>query len=779
MKNKKIYLDSKKFNLFLERMDSKMTLNESVEKDLLIEGWIDDLIRVAKTASVNTLELLGKNLPSEVVNPLKKSFDDLIESAKLVEDGITKNLNDIKNIRNDIGPNAISNIRNRFDGLIKSVSDAISVDPETRKIIDDFIKGDIADLGEDVLLTLENSQINIIVTLRNARLDALRNLNDLDDLIKYVSVLDDTPTLSDLFSVMYTSGDVKSLDDFKSDWSKLDDIASREPNSKIGELWSSIKNNLDGKPKNSDEAANILLRDIKQNPVFVQSRTKLIKAIKEYLTGKIELRLKELNQQAVKKGVNWDTSLVFVNKNGDLTVVVSPNKEVSLKVKKILKEDGIEYVRMTDGSDGYRGLSAEEQLDVHRKAIRKEKIRGRVINVLIIVGGVAVVAGGTYGVCLYRNTNFTDEELRDMEIQDPDAFKKYKDRGFWDVIINCGSDFVVYLSAKAKELGKQIFNSSIRPYLLIMQTKTEEYLNEKCGRPSDAKKVGGKWDKPCERCLDCDKDISDLTPDLKNYYIEKVSSIDFKQLLLTQGEKLGVTEDNVNELVNEILGDADNGIISDMLTEDGKPMTIETMVKTICVQHSLECSIKLTEKTINEFYNNASDFASDCNGLENHYNEKLNLLRGLDEKGLLGWKEENKVDLSQIKEQHPDAFVSANDVDGILWLLESDRDTAVNSCVGDYDSNTVEELGTFSVDISNMMDDLWDQGLLKYDCDDDALLTKNKMFTDMTFVELLKNLETDEVYSSLIDNIDWKSDYWTVEFEEWWKKNRDECGITD
>ena len=42
-----------------------------------------------------------------------------------------------------------------------------------------------------------------------------------------------------------------------------------------------------------------------------------------------------------------------------------------------------------------------------------------------------------------------------------------------------------------------------------MQTKTEEYLNEKCGRPSDAKKVGGKWDKPCERCLDCDKDISD------------------------------------------------------------------------------------------------------------------------------------------------------------------------------------------------------------------------------------------------------------------------------
>jgi hypothetical protein len=783
MKNKKIYLDSKKFNLFLERMDSKMTLNESVEKDLLIEGWIDDLIRVAKTASINTLELLGKNLPAEVVNPLKRSFDDLIDSAKLIEDGISKNINDIKAIRNDIGPNAITTIKNNFDSLIKNVSNTISVNPKTKKVIDDFIKGDISDLGEEVLLSLNESQIDVIVTLRNTRLNALSNLNDLDDLIKYVSVIDDNPTVSDLFSVMYTSGDVKSLDEFKSDWSRLDDIAMREPDSKVGELWTATKNNLNGRPKNSEEAAEILLRDIKQNPVFVQSKAKLIKSIKEYLTGKIQLRLTELNQQAVKKGVMWDTSLVFVNKNGDLNIVVSPNKKVSLKVKKILKEDGIGYVRMTDGSDGKRGISAEDFDEILGKrlpsALKGESRRKIRVRAMWIIGSILGIAGGAYAVCLYRNTNFTDEQLRDMEIQDPDAFKKYKERGFLDVILNCGSDFVVYVTAKAEELAIEIFDTTIRPYLLIMQTKTEEYLNEKCGRPSDAKKVGGKWDKPCERCLDCDKDISDLTPDLGDYYKEKVSSIDFKKLLLTQGEKFGVTEDNVNELVNKILGDADNGIISDMLTKDGKPMTIETMVKTICVQHSLECSIKLTEKTINEFYNNASDFASDCNGLENHYNEKLNLLRGLNEKGLLGWKEENKVDLSQIKEQHPDSFVATNDVSGIFWVLESDRDIAVNSCVRDYDSNTVEELGDFSIDVSNMMDDLWDQGLLKYDCDADELLTKNKMIMKINFTSLIRNLETDEVYGSLIDEIDTSSDYWDNELEEWWKKNREVCGITD
>lgn len=670
MKNKKIYLDTKKFNLFLERMDSKMTLNESIQKELLVEGWIDDLIRVAKTASINTLELLGKNLPAEVVNPLKRSFDDLIDSAKLIEDGISKNINDIKSIRNDIGPNAITTIKNNFDSLIKNVSNTISVNPQNKKVIDDFIKGDISDLGEEVLLSLNESQIDVVVTLRNARLDAMTNLNDLDDLIKYVSVIDDTPTVSDLFSVMYTSGDVKSLDEFKSDWSRFDDIAIREPDSKVGELWTATKNNLNGRPKNSDEAVELLLRDIKQNPVFVQSKAKIISSIKEYITGKIKLRLTELNQQAVKKGVRWDTSLIFINKNGDLNIVVSPNKKVSLKVKKQLLEDGIEYVRMTDGSDGFRGISAKELEEMmnrsSKKALKGETKRKLRVRAMWIISSVLTIAGGAYGVCLYRNTNFTDEQISDMEIGDPDAFEKYKERGFWDVITNCGGDFVVYLSEKAADLAKEIFEGSIRPYLLIMIGKTEKYLNEKCGRPSDSKKVDGKWDKPCERCLDCDKDISDLTPDIIDTYTEKVSSIDFKKLLLTQGEKIGVKEDNVDELMKKIMGDADNGIISDVLTADGKPMTIETMVKTICVQHSLECSIKLTEKTINEFYNNASDFASDCNGLENHYNEKLNLLRGLDEKGLLGWKEENKVDLSQIKEQHPEAFVSANDVSGIF-----------------------------------------------------------------------------------------------------------------
>ena len=49
----------------------------------------------------------------------------------------------------------------------------------------------------------------------------------------------------------------------------------------------------------------------------------------------------------------------------------------------------------------------------------------------------------------------------------------------------------------------------------------------------------------------------------------------------------------------------------------------------------------------------------------------------------------------------------------------------------------------------------------------------------INFTSLIRNLETDEVYGSLIDEIDTSSDYWDNELEEWWKKNREVCGITD
>jgi len=107
---------------------------------------------------------------------------------------------------------------------------------------------------------------------------------------------------------------------------------------------------------------------------------------------------------------------------------------------------------------------------------------------------------------------------------------------------------------------------------------------------------------------------------------------------------------------------------------------------------------------------------------------------------------------------------------------ESDKNGTIKKYTKDGVHYTKEN---FILDISNMMDDLWDQGLLKYDCDDDELLTKNKMIMKINFTSLIRNLETDEVYSSLIDEIDTSSDYWDNELEKWWKKNRDECGITD
>ena len=225
---KQLFLDNKKFNLFLERMDNKMTLSESIEKNLMVEGWIDDVIRFAKNASISAVDLIGKNLPMNVLDSLSRSFDDLIESAKVIDDGITKNLNDLRTIRSTIGIDAISQLKNNFNILLKNVVNSFGFDSSLTKKLDDFVRGNVSDLDPEVIKVLNDGQIDILVSLRNTHVTAMKELDDLDNLVKYVNIMGDNPSIVDLFNSMYVVGDVKTLDDFKLDWGRLDDIVKND-----------------------------------------------------------------------------------------------------------------------------------------------------------------------------------------------------------------------------------------------------------------------------------------------------------------------------------------------------------------------------------------------------------------------------------------------------------------------------------------------------------------------------------------------------------------------
>ena len=69
MKEKQILVDSKKFNLFMERMENKMTLNEYEEKSLLVEGYFDDIIKNARKAANGAITAIK---PDIEINLLKE-----------------------------------------------------------------------------------------------------------------------------------------------------------------------------------------------------------------------------------------------------------------------------------------------------------------------------------------------------------------------------------------------------------------------------------------------------------------------------------------------------------------------------------------------------------------------------------------------------------------------------------------------------------------------------------------------------------------------------------
>jgi hypothetical protein len=346
---KQLFLDNKKFNLFLERMDNKMTLSESIEKNLMVEGWIDDVIRFAKNASISAVDLIGKNLPMNVLDSLSRSFDDLIESAKVIDDGITKNLNDLRTIRSTIGIDAISQLKNNFNILLKNVVNSFGFDSSLTKKLDDFVRGNVSDLDPEVIKVLNDGQIDILVSLRNTHVTAMKELDDLDNLVKYVNIMGDNPSIVDLFNSMYVVGDVKTLDDFKLDWGRLDDIVKNDPESKVGQLWSSIKNNINGKPKNADEAASILKNFIKNSDTYITANKTFRKKFIQYIGRKILGKVDDINITLNKKGIDWNNSLIYVGKDGDLNIVSARNKNELQILKTYLENNGL-VVRELDSN---------------------------------------------------------------------------------------------------------------------------------------------------------------------------------------------------------------------------------------------------------------------------------------------------------------------------------------------------------------------------------------------------------------------------------------------
>jgi hypothetical protein len=779
MKKKQLFLDSKNFNLFLERMDNKMTLSESTEKNLMVEGWIDDVIRFAKSASMNAANIVGKNLPMNVIDNLTKSFDNLIESAKFIDDAITKNLNDLRTIRNSIGIDAISQLKNNFNILLKNVVSSFGFDASLTKKLDDFVRGNVNDLDPDVLKVLDDSQIDIIVSLRNAHVGAMKELDDLDNLVKYVNIMGDNPSIVDLFNSMYVVGDVKTIDDFKLDWNRLDDIAKNDPESKVGQLWNSIKNNISGKPKNADDAATTLKNFIKNSDTYITANKSFRKKFIQYIGRKILGKVEDINITLNKKGIDWDNSLVYVGKDGNLNIVSARNKRELEVLKTYLENNGL-VVREMDsngvkiGDIGGGGGRSDSDIWAGRQN-RKWKWT------LIVLGVGTLAAGGYISYCASQQVIFTDEMLDNLKVSDPEGVKsgKYKNPGLWDRVLRCIIGGVMTTAEYTKKLAIDLFNANVRPYLVSIDGGILKYLNDQCGRESNEKNSDGSWKYPCTKCLDCDKDVDVNSikingKPIKDEYSQLIKNLDPRVLFPTDASG---QEERLKQLMKEINSDAENGIVSKYISADGEAKTLEDMVKLVCVGHRLSCIEQQFYLTINECYQLEG---LTCEEIDTHMTSKINVIQSYITDGVLNWGvTDGKVDVSSIKNKK--GFEGATSVDDIIAILNIDKQNAINLC----NNASLEVInggnGDITIDLSTLMTDLWDSGEIKLDCAEyQYSLRSNKKYNmKLALTDVIEEIVSDPKLKSFIRGIDVFSQEWDSEFNMWWDKQRDLCNIKD
>ena len=117
---KTLLLDGKKFNLFMERMDKKMTINEINEKMLLVESWWDDIVKAARSVSKSLDDAAG-NFPAirvDALPVLNKSIDEFAEVGESISKGIKNNLSDIKMIEGIIGAEAFTNLKFKWKNVL-------------------------------------------------------------------------------------------------------------------------------------------------------------------------------------------------------------------------------------------------------------------------------------------------------------------------------------------------------------------------------------------------------------------------------------------------------------------------------------------------------------------------------------------------------------------------------------------------------------------------------------------------------------------------------------
>jgi hypothetical protein len=786
---KKINLDSKKFNFLLERMNKNNTLYEVESKSILLESTIDDIIKAARRVPTDI------NLPTQVIRILDTSLDEFVTDVNKILISLKTGLNDLSSLKNTLKVEDMISSTKKWRSHLSKVVDQINLGQtlnalEVKRGIFDFMSGKIEFLPDSVLRELNANQISMINKYKFLTQEFNDFIITLEKLQKITKKVESNNSLDDLIGELLSESGIVNLDDIKKVFNDLEDYMKRYPDDEISDIYEVFKKKYNIGNRNSDEIIESFKRLLRDNPIYKTLDLNLKKKIVSWFRKKLLNRVDEINFELGKK-VDWDNSLIYYNKSEDsFYIITTKNKKELDEVYAQITDQGFKP-RKTDGSEGSKGFDLSDISEKEKGAEYEKGRRGEVLRFRLMAWGIPIVLVGGAAVtyCYYRfNT------LRDKEKLDASTIRnKEEERGFFGVLTSCiagTSKEALEISIKA---GESIFKNDILPEMALIEGTVNIWLDEKCGR-SDSRRENGKPVSRCTKCLDCEKDLDKES--VKKLKVKGANGKDVEvgkvfsniELFLKPEHLMPENPQNYKDLIKKIKEDGDNEVINAFLTKDGTAVPLDEMLVIICNQHSKQCTAEQFNIVMSDIIEGSKN--QDCDTYDSFMDEKINILKEYDQRGLLSWGSETEktVDISVNSSGEKlssfktgDGNTPFNGVNSVSQFLNRLEEFKINTkrFVCEKSDIVVDEEEQNLLNSSkpiDLMKELWESGEVKLECpqwkNDLVSSKKSKMKITMGSV-------FNDYFSKVFPDIDWYGSEWEEAFNYWWDKQRFLCKISN
>jgi hypothetical protein len=772
-------MDSKirKIKLLMERMKISHTFNEINEniKNLITEGVGDDIIRYVRNLSSSTnFSSVGIRTLEDNASNMGRAIENYDEALRSIRSGGSfeslKNLLNAKSLRITMD-NFAENLSTMFVKYLDELGKTTN-----RVELKNYIMGITNDMPTDLLRNLTPSQVDELTKLNylmnqlivtDFHLDKLNRINEM------WNKLGNPEDFRNVILGFVNEDGVKSIKELEDTFNKLDELknGSTPKEQELYDVWRRIKEQIGLSEWDGTDFKTLLKQNFSNDPKFKILEKSFLSKLKIWGSKNINIKLKGISE----KNLDWENVIIYYNKtDNNVYILEFKDKSSFNNYKKYLQEKGIDFTTPSNKENGMAAVAELAKWD-----LRKRKF---ILYTKITLGSAALVA---IALCLGSAAGLTPESL---------AFRKkgaeggdvVGEKGFITKFIECGWGILksVYnLFEDEIDIFKNDILGPMQEFNGYILTEIEKLC------PPDT-----SGEKQC--CMECNNDekLKSIigNPQFINIYEKAIKNLDPK-FLKAKATELGI--ENSDTLVIEILEKSKKEkLVSEYITEDGKPMSFLEILRMKCNQKSLPCVEKRVKQIYNEILNIVE--SKDCESIKNEAETKISELKSYSDAGYL------TVNVSDKNKKIPKVYIDimkkssifgkVTTMDEFFIVLRNWIDMVIIDAKCNSGSEDVEEADiSINNDFENwcsengkdssrpkiLMEFLWSQDISKLECGIDIT---EEWFSPNPRNKSNRSLQVfsifDENFKKVFPSITQFDSEWDDAFNYWYDKQKSYCG---